>query len=79
MNSRQRRGSRVFVYEVTLVAGGRPGERYFEFDRRVEQARGWLQWTTKRRNYTLGPKQYDRQTFKFRNAGMATAFALKWV
>lgn len=78
MNSQQRRKERVFIHEVTLVAGTRTGERYFEFDRRVADAKGWLQWTTKRKNYTLGPKQHDRQTFKFRTGGMASMFALKW-
>ena len=78
MNSKQRRNQRVFVHEITLVAGSRTGERYFEFDRRVELAKQWLQWTTKRKNYTCGPKKYDRQTFKFRSGGLASAFALKW-
>lgn len=81
MNSKQRRNKRIFEHEVTLVAGSRQGERYeryFEFDRRVEAAKGWLQWTTKRKNYIIGPKQYDRQTFKFCSGALATAFALKW-
>lgn len=80
MNSKQRRGQRVFVHEVTIHAGAGhwAGERYFEFDRRVDQAKQWLQWTTKRKNYTMGPKLYDRQTFKFRHSGLAIMFALKW-
>lgn len=78
MNSKQRRGNRVFVHEVTLKAGGVPGERYFEFDRRCESAKGWLQWQTKRKNYTTGNKTYDSLTFKFRDGGLASAFALKW-
>ena len=79
MNSHQRRGSRVFKHEVVLIAGStNSSERYFEFERRVEQAKMWLQWQTKRRNYVLGPKLFDRQVFKFRSAGMATVFALKW-
>lgn len=78
MNSKQRRGGRVFLYEVTLTASDRPNERYFEFDRRVDLAKGWLQWQTKRKNYTCGPKQYDSQTFKFRNGALASVFALKW-
>lgn len=78
MNSKQRRQQRVFEHEVTLHAGTRPNERYFEFDRRVEQAKGWLQWQTKRKNWTCGPKLYDRQTFKFRDGGLASVFALKW-
>lgn len=76
MNSKQRRNKRVFEHDVVLVCRG--GERYFEFDRRLALAKGWLQWTTKRKNYTMGPKQYDRQTFKFRSGALATAFALKW-
>ena len=79
MNSQQRRHLRVFVHEVTLIAGTRPGERYFEFDRRVEEAKGWLQWRTKRRNYTLGRRSHDRQTFLFRDGGIASMFALKFL
>lgn len=77
MNSKQRRNQRVFLHEVTLVCGG--DERYFEFDRRVDTAKQWLQWNTKRKNYTLCKKGYNAQTFKFRNAGMASVFALKFV
>ena len=76
MNSKQRRGQRVFVHEVVLRP--RQGERYFEFDRRTEAARGWLQWNTKRKNYTMMPKQYDHQTFKFRSGAVASIFLLKW-
>jgi hypothetical protein len=78
MNSRQRRNQRVFEHEVTLVAG-KNGERYFEFDRRCEQAKQWLQWNTKRKNYTMGPALYDRRVFKFRSAGMASVFALRFL
>lgn len=78
MNSKQRHRQRVFVHEVTLVAGDRP-ERYFEFDRRVDQAKQWLQWNTKRKNYIVCPKQYNNQTFKFRSAGLASVFALKFL
>ena len=77
MNSKQRRKLRVFTHEVTLVCSN--NERYFEFDRRVDQAKQWLQWNTKRKNYRLEPSQYDRQTFKFRNAGLASVFALKFL
>lgn len=77
MNSKQRRSQRVFEHEVTLYCRGT--ERYFEFDRKVAEAKGWLQWRAKRKQYILGPKQYDSQTFKFRNAGLAAMFALKWV
>ena len=77
MNSKQRRKLRVFTHEVTLVCSN--SERYFEFDRRVEEAKGWLQWRTKRRNYILGPQGYDRVTFKFAHAGLAAMFALKWL
>lgn len=77
MNSKQRRNQRVFEHEVTIVC--RNDERYFEFDRKVETAKQWLQWNTKRKNYMLGRKGHDRQVFKFRNAGMASVFALKFV
>jgi len=77
MNSRQRRTQRVFEHEVTLTC--REGERYSEFDRRIDQAKGWLQWRSKRKNYISERKQFARQTFKFRDAGLATMFALKWL
>lgn len=77
MNSKQRRNQRVFEHEVTIVC--RNNERYFEFDRRVEQAKGWLQWRTKRKNYVIGPATYNTQTFKFRNGGLASVFALTWL
>jgi hypothetical protein len=77
MNSKQRRSQRVFVHEVTLVC--KNNERYFEFERRVEEAKGWLQWRTKRKQYTLGQRGYDQQVFKFRQPGLAAMFALKWV
>lgn len=76
MNSKQRRSTRVFEHEVTLVCT--PQERYFEFDKRVTEAKGWLQWRTKKKNYTMGRKTYDSQTFKFRQPGLAAIFALKW-
>ena len=76
MNSKQRRNQRVFEHEVTLVARD---ERYFQFERRVAMAKQWLQWNTKRRNYILGQRSHDRQVFKFRNGGMASVFALKWM
>jgi len=77
MNSKQRRGQRVFAHEVALVC--KNDERYFEFDRRIEEAKGWLQWRTKRKQYLLGEKQYNRQVFKFRQPGLASMFALKWM
>lgn len=76
MNSKQRRHGRVFEHSVVLVA--RNTERYFEFDQRVEQAKMWLQWQTKRKNWTRGRTQYDSAEFKFRNGGLASVFALKW-
>lgn len=78
MNSKQRRKLRVYQHEVTLVVSSRD-ERWMDFDRRVEEAKMWLQWRTKRRNYILGPRDYDRQTFKFAQAGLASMFALKWL
>jgi hypothetical protein len=77
MNSKQRRNQRVFEHEVTIVC--RNNERYFEFDRKVEIAKQWLQWNTKRKNYMLGRRCHDKQSFKFRNAGMASIFALKFL
>ncbi len=77
MNSKQRRHQRVFEHEVTLVC--RDNERYFEFDRKVEQAKMWLQWRTKKKNYLLGTTTHKSQTFKFRNPGMASVFALTWL
>ena len=76
MNSKHRRNQRVYEHEVTLVCHN--GERYFEFDRKLKQAKMWLQWRTKRKNYVVGPEQFDRRTFKFSNAGLATMFALRW-
>ena len=60
MNSRQRRNQRVFEHEVTLIVDRRD-ERYLDFDRRLDQAQGWLQWRAKRKQYILGPRLYDRQ------------------
>jgi hypothetical protein len=77
MNSHQRRGQRVFVHEITIHA--QPDQPYFRFDFKVEQARQWLQWNAKRRNYIVCPKLFNKQTFKFRNAGMASVFALKFL
>ncbi len=76
MNSKQRRSKRVFEHEVTLVP--KHGERWLDYDRRVELAKQWLQWRSKRKNYTTGPALFDRKTFKFRCGGLACAFALKW-
>lgn len=77
MNSKQRRGTRVFVHEVTIHAIG--SERYIDFDRKVDRAKQWLQWNTKRKNYTLGPQKFDHQTFKFRSGALASMFALKFL
>jgi hypothetical protein len=77
MNSRQRRQQRVYEHEITLVCHN--DQRYFEFDRKVELAKGWLQWRTKRRNYVLGAATHRSQIFKFRDAGMAAMFALKFL
>lgn len=76
MNSKQRRHQRVFAYEVVLHC--RDTERYFEFDRRVDQAKGWLQWRSKRKNWMQSHHGYNSITFKFSNEGLATLFALKW-
>ena len=76
MNSKQRRAQRVFAHEIVLLP--KSGERYFEFDRRIELAKGWLQWQTKRKNYALGEKTHMSQAFKFRQGSLATVFLLKW-
>ena len=77
MNSSQRRNTRVFEHEITLVC--RDDQRYFEFDRKVALAKGWLQCNTKRRNYILGRSTHKSQTFKFRNGAIASIFALKFL
>jgi hypothetical protein len=83
MNSKQRRHERVFAHEVTLVAGRGANlsdavENYYAFEQRCDQAKGWLQWQTKRKNYFVGTRQFDHQTFRFRSGALATVFALKW-
>ena len=78
MNSRQRRSERKYEHEVTLTVRS-DDLRYLDFDRRVKEAKGWLQWRVKRKMYKLGPALYNSQTFKFRDGGLATAFALKWL
>jgi hypothetical protein len=77
MNSKQRRHKRVFEHEVTIHA--KSNEPYFEYDQKVEKAKMWLQWRTKRKNYVLGTRSYQSQTFKFRDGSLATLFALKWL
>lgn len=77
VNSKQRRGQRVFEHEVTLICQG--NERFIDFDRRLDRAKQWLQWQTKRKNYILCEKGHNAQKFKFRNAGMASMFALKFL
>lgn len=76
MNSKQRRHKRVFEHEVVLTC--RDNERYFEFDKRVKLAGGWLQWQTKRKNWTWESSDYKSAIFKFRNGAIASVFALKW-
>jgi hypothetical protein len=76
MNSKQRRKTRAFVHEVVLE--WQSEEKHWEFTRRLEHARGWLQWQTKRKNYTTSREGYYSQTFLFRSGGIASAFALKW-
>jgi hypothetical protein len=77
MNSKQRRNNRVFVHEVTLYA--ETDDVWInDFDEKVAEAKGWLQWRTKRKNWTTGPTQWNRITFKFRDGNLATLFALRW-
>ena len=77
MNSKQRRKQRVFEHEVTMSY--REAETYREFDARVARAKGWLQWNTKSKNYALAPMRSLHQTFKFRDGGLASVFALRFL
>lgn len=77
MSSAPRRPQRVIYHEVTITAD--KFENYYRFDQHIEQARMWLQWREKRKNYIVGPATYKSQTFKFKNAGTASMFALKWL
>lgn len=76
MNSRQRRHRRVFEHEVKIVCGNH--ERYFQFDHRIEQAKGWLQWTAKKKHWHMEYTRHDVATFRFSRGDLATIFALKW-
>ena len=78
MNSRQRRSERKYEHEVTLTVRS-DDLRYLDFDRRVEAAKGWLNGQVKRKMWKLGPSHYNNQTFKFRDGGLASAFALRWL
>lgn len=77
MKLKKPRKPKSFIHEVTITAS--KFENYHQFDQHVAQAKMWLQWREKRKNYTLGPACYDRQTFKFRSGSTATMFGLKWL
>lgn len=77
MNSKQRRGQRVFVHEVKIQLNST--ERLSEFDQRLSNAKGWLQWRTKRKNWTIVYNNSLGVTFKFRDGAMASIFALKFL
>jgi hypothetical protein len=77
MNSSQRRKQRVYEHEVTLHAN--IDEPYFKYDQKIKEAKMWLQWRTKRKNYIIMTNTYNYQTFKFRNGALATMFALRWL
>lgn len=77
MNSKQRRQRyRAFPHEFTIHA--KQHERYFGFDERVDQANAWLKKQAKRSQWTRDRHGYNHQTFRFRDGGLATAFALKF-
>jgi hypothetical protein len=76
MNSKQRRGLRVYEHEVTIDI--HTGERYYEFESRVEATKTWLQTSTKHHRWIVLRSSYDFITFKFRDATTATMFALKF-
>jgi len=77
MNSKQRRGLRVYEHEVRLDI--RPGERHYEFESRVESTKTWLQKSIKHHRWIVFRSDYNFSTFKFRDATTATMFALKFV
>jgi hypothetical protein len=76
MNSKQRRGLRVYKHEVTLDIHS--GERYLEFERRVDTTKIWLKESTKPNGWIVFRTGYNFRTFKFRDAATATMFVLKF-
>lgn len=76
MNSKQRRNQRVF--DQTVVIRRRDGELYDQFFDRVKLAKSWLQWTTKRKNWSASRASWDHTTFVFHRGSLASAFALKF-
>lgn len=67
---------RKYTYEVVIVAEGE--DSYYSFDQRVKNAAAWLQWNTKRRNWTRGTTTYNQASFLFKSSTLASWFALKW-
>jgi hypothetical protein len=76
MNSKQRRGLRVYEHEVTMDISN--GERYHEFEERTVEAATWLSTRTKHQRWIVFRSGYNFRTFKFRDAATATMFALRW-
>ena len=76
MNSKQRRGLRVYEHEVTMDISN--GERYYQFEDRVEEAKRWLDACTKHQRWIVFRSGYNFRTFKFRDAATATMFTLRW-
>lgn len=76
MNSKQRRGLRVYEHAVTVDI--QSGERYHEFETRVELTKTWLHSSTKHNRWIVFRSGYNFRTFKFRDAATATMFALKF-
>jgi hypothetical protein len=57
----------------------KPGTGFFTFENKVAEAKGWLQWNTKRKNWMVKDNNgWSKVTFVFNNPGLATIFALKW-
>jgi len=76
MNSKQRRALRVFSHEVELNI--RNDEQYYKFDKRMDEVKIWLRKTVNQQDFIVARSSYNSGLFKFRNAAMATMFALKW-
>lgn len=81
MNAQQRRqrARMLKAFEHSVVLEASDNERYFQYDDRVQLAKGWLQWQTKRKHWTLGRTTHKSTEFLFSNGAVATVFALKWV
>jgi len=81
MNSKQRRALRVFIHEVTIEVQQAPIITHYDFDNfndHVSAAKAWLQINTKHHKWMVSHSNYRHTTFKFRDAAIATLFALKF-